>query len=53
MIGVYRRYIVVWGISNSLEASELLKIVQEAISIHSKPEILNSVKDTQFHVKVM
>ena len=48
VIDVYSRYIVGWGISNSLDASESLKVVQEAINIHGKPDILNSDQGTQF-----
>lgn len=51
VIDVYSRYIVGWGISNSLEASESLKVVQEAINIHGKPDILNSDQGTQFSCK--
>lgn len=48
VIDVFSRYIVGWGISNSLDASESLKVIQEAIEIHGKPEIINSDQGTQF-----
>ncbi len=48
IIDVYSRYIVGWGLSNSLEAGESLKVVKEAIRVHGKPEILNSDQGSQF-----
>lgn len=51
VIDVYSRYIVGWGISNSLDASESLKVVDEAIKIHGRPDILNSDQGTQFSCK--
>jgi putative transposase len=51
VIDVYSRYIVGWGISNSLDASESLKVVKEAMKIHGKPDILNSDQGTQFSCK--
>ena len=51
VIDVYSRYIVGWGISNSLDASESLKVVKEAMKIHGKPDILNSDQGTHFSCK--
>ena len=48
IIDVHSRYIVGWGLSNSLEASESIKVVQEAIKTHGKPQILNSDQGSQF-----
>lgn len=48
IIDVYSRYIVGWGLSNSLEASESIKVVQQAITTHGKPDILNSDQGSQF-----
>lgn len=48
VIDVYSRYIVSWGLSNSLEASETLKVIKQGIKIHGKPDILNSDQGTQF-----
>ncbi|WP_407406019.1 transposase [Chryseobacterium sp.] len=42
IIDVYSRYIVGWGLSNSLDASESLKVIQQAVKIHGKPAIMNS-----------
>ncbi|BDD07821.1 integrase (plasmid) [Fulvitalea axinellae] len=48
IIDVYSRYIVGWGLSNTLEAAASLKVVREAVEIHGKPEILNSDQGSQF-----
>ena len=48
IIDVYSRYIVGWGLSNSLEASESLKVLQQAVEIHGKPAIMNSDQGSQF-----
>jgi putative transposase len=51
IIDVYSRYIVGWGLSNSLDAGSSLKVLKEAVSIHGKPEILNSDQGCQFTCK--
>lgn len=51
IIDVHSRYIVGWGLSNSLEASESLKVVAGAIAKHGTPEILNSDQGSQFTCK--
>ena len=48
IIDVYSRYIVGWGLSNSMEASESLQVIKTALAIHGKPEILNSDQGVQF-----
>ena len=48
IIDVYSRFIVGWGLSNSLEASASLAVVKDAIATHGKPEILNSDQGSQF-----
>jgi putative transposase len=48
IIDVYSRFIVAWGLSNSLEASASLEVVKDAIATHGKPEILNSDQGSQF-----
>lgn len=48
IIDVYSRFIVAWGLSNSLEASASLEVVKDAIATHGKPEILNSDQGVQF-----
>ncbi|WP_281253673.1 IS3 family transposase [Labilibaculum filiforme] len=51
IIDVYSRYIVGWGLSNSLDADSSLKVVKEAVATHGKPEILNSDQGCQFTCK--
>lgn len=51
IIDVHSRYIVGWGLSNTLEAAASLEVVKEAIAVHGKPEILNSDQGTQFTCK--
>ena len=48
IIDVYSRYIVGWGLSNSLDAESSLKVVRNAIAKHGKPQIFNSDQGSQF-----
>lgn len=48
IIDVYSRYIVGWGISNTLEAECSLEVLKQAISNYGKPEIINSDQGSQF-----
>ncbi|PWJ47060.1 putative transposase, partial [Dyadobacter jejuensis] len=48
IIDVYSRYVVNWGLSNSLEAKESLSVVKAAIQRHGAPEIINSDQGSQF-----
>ena len=48
IIDLYSRYVVGWGISNSLEADASLSILKQAIKDHGKPEIINSDQGSQF-----
>jgi putative transposase len=48
IIDVYSRYIVGWGISNTLEAEVSLEVLKQAIKDHGKPEIINSDQGSQF-----
>jgi putative transposase len=48
IIDVYSRYVVGWGISNSLEADATLAVLKQAIQDHGKPEIVNSDQGSQF-----
>jgi putative transposase len=48
IIDVHTRYIVGWGLSNTMTAQWCKDIVEEAISIHGTPEILNSDQGSQF-----
>lgn len=48
IIDVYSRYIVAWGISNSLEAQASLDVVKQAVETYGKPQIINSDQGSQF-----
>ena len=48
IIDIYSRYVVGWGISNSLEADATLSVLKQAIKDHGKPEIINSDQGSQF-----
>jgi len=48
IIDVYSRYIVGWGISNTLDADASLSVLKQAIQDHGKPEIVNSDQGSQF-----
>lgn len=51
IIDVYSRYIVGWGLSNSLDAAESLAVVKKALSSYGVPEIVNSDQGVQFSCK--
>ena len=42
------RYIVAWGLSNTLDAQASLNVIKQAIQEHGKPEIINSDQGSQF-----
>ena len=48
IIDLYSRYIVGWGLSNTLEAECSLSVLKQAIADHGKPEIINSDQGSQF-----
>jgi putative transposase len=48
IIDVYSRLIVGWNISNSLEASWCLNVLEDAVATYGKPEIINSDQGAQF-----
>jgi putative transposase len=41
IIDVHSRFVVGWGLSNSMEAQASLSVLEEAIQKHGKPEIVN------------
>lgn len=51
IIDVYSRYVVGWGLSNSLDAVHSHQVLKEAIARHGKPEIINSDQGSQFTCK--
>ena len=44
----YSRRVLAWRISNSMEVSFCVDCLQQAISIHGKPEVFNSDQGSQF-----
>lgn len=48
IIDLYSRYIVGWGISNTLDSEASLSVMKQAIKDHGKPEIINSDQGSQF-----
>ncbi|NBC81786.1 MAG: IS3 family transposase [Bacteroidetes bacterium] len=48
IIDIYSRYIVGWGISNTLESEASIEVLKQAIKEHGKPEIINSDQGSQF-----
>ncbi|MBD0293588.1 MAG: IS3 family transposase [Flavisolibacter sp.] len=48
VIDVHTRYIVGWGISNTMTAEWCTEIVKEAIAQNGKPAIMNSDQGSQF-----
>ena len=52
IIDVYTRFIVGWGISNTMTAEWCASITNEAIITYGKPEIINSDQGSQFTSEV-
>ncbi len=48
IIDVHTRYVVGWGLSNTMTAEWCTEIVKEAIAIQGKPGIINSDQGSQF-----
>jgi len=48
IIDLYSRYIVGWGLSNSLDGENSLKVLRKAINDFGQPEIINSDQGSQF-----
>ena len=42
IIDVYSRFVVGWGLSNTLSATSVQDVMDQAIQEYSKPEIINS-----------
>lgn len=51
IIDVYSRFVVGWGLSNSLDAECSLSVFKGAIAQYGKPEIINSDQGCQFTCK--
>lgn len=48
IIDLYSRYVVGWGVFNSLDAENSHSVLIKAIDDHGKPEIINSDQGSQF-----
>jgi len=48
IIDLYSRYVVGWGLSNTLESEASLSVLKQAITEYGKPEIINSDQGSQF-----
>ena len=48
IIDLYSRYIVGWGLSNTLDSEASLSVMKQAVKEHGKPEIINSDQGSQF-----
>lgn len=48
IIDVHTRYVINWGISNTMTSLWCRQIVAEAIEMHGPPEIINSDQGSQF-----
>ena len=48
IIDIYSRYIVGWGLSNTLDANASLSVLKQAITENGEPEIINSDQGSQF-----
>jgi putative transposase len=44
----YSRYVLSWDVSNSLESSFCIKVLERSIARYGKPEIFNSDQGSQF-----
>jgi putative transposase len=51
IIDHYSRYVVGWDITNSLAGIHCVNMLEESISRHGKPEIINSDQGSQFTCK--
>jgi len=48
IIDVYSRYIVGWGLYNTLDAANAIAVLKDAVCAHETPEIINSDQGCQF-----
>lgn len=51
IVDLYSRFVVGWGISNTLDADFCIEVLKTAIRRHGKPEIFNSDQGVQFTCK--
>jgi putative transposase len=48
IIDLHSRYVVNWSTSNTMDAQWCKEVLEEAIAIHGKPEIINTDQGSQF-----
>ncbi|MEG1955937.1 MAG: DDE-type integrase/transposase/recombinase, partial [Mucinivorans sp.] len=48
IIDIYSRYIVGWGLHNTLEAANCVEVLDAAVGRYGAPNIINSDKVSQF-----
>jgi len=48
VIDLYSRYVVGWGLSNTMDSEWCVGVLKEAIDRYGKPEIINSDQGSQF-----
>lgn len=51
IIDLHSRFVVSWGLSNTLDAESSHSVLREAIKNHGKPQIVNSDQGSQFTCK--
>jgi putative transposase len=51
IIDVYSRFVVGWDISNNMDSDWVLEILQATLTLHGKPQIINSDQGSQFTCK--
>jgi len=47
-IDLFSRYVLAWSLSNTMDAQWCLETLAEAITLHGKPEILNTDQGSQY-----
>lgn len=52
IIDLHTRFVVGWGLSNSMTAEWCAEVVEQAIKVNGKPEIINSDQGSQFTSEV-
>jgi len=48
IIDLHSRYVLNWSVSNSMDATWCKELLEEAIEIHGKPEIINTDQGSQY-----
>lgn len=48
IMDIYSRFILRWGLSNTMDTEWVVRILEEAVKEHGQPQIINSDQGTQF-----